>query len=488
MDSFRAVSSGTIYLGLMQLFQYALSFVFYVVVARVLGPVEVGSFSLLLMALGVFNAVTLLALNSAVIRFVSEGVGRGDVEYAYSSSAAAFRVLMCVSVPALLVGFALSPLLSLHFGVGVFDVVCMLSAAFILNLTSFYGAVMFGYSLFREVCVQNVLFVLLSRVLGLVLAYVGLRVLGLLLGFLLGSFATLLYSVFVLRGRVRYSAGGFSVGRLFGFSLPLYGYNVLGLVQGWLDVLVLSFVAGLAGAGTYYIAVSSVGPLAILWAPLSSALFPTLSSLDGCGDEVGFRVVGARALRVATGVVLPLSLALSSVSYTALSVVFGSRYAEACLPFSILAAVSILSAYSSIYSAELQSKGSTRPILLAGLVSVAAYVLLLAGLAARFGEVGAALARAGMVAVGFVVLLREVDVGLPENLLRSVLGSLLVAAPLLPIELLLDVSVYVKALVEFVVFAAVLALAYRFVKPLSWEDLELLKAALPVKLKRGRFW
>ena len=122
---------------------------------------------------------------------------------------------------------------------------------------------------------------------------------------------------------------------------------------------------------------------------------------------------------------------------------------------------------------------------MAGLVSVAAYVLLLAGLAAQFGQVGAALARAGMVAVGFVVLFREVDVGLPENLWRSVLGALLVAAPLLPIELLLNVGVYVKALVEFVVFAAVLALAYRFVKPLSGEDLELLKAAIHMRLKKA---
>jgi len=92
-----------------------------------------------------------------------------------------------------------------------------------------------------------------------------------------------------------------------------------------------------------------------------------------------------------------------------------------------------------------------------------------------------------MVGVGFAVLFREVNVSLPKNLWMSVLGALMVTAPLLPIELLLDTSVYVKALVEFVVFAAVLALAYRFVKPLSGEDLELLKAAVPMKFKRGRF-
>ena len=58
------------------------------------------------------------------------------------------------------------------------------------------------------------------------------------------------------------------------------------------------------------------------------------------------------------------------------------------------------------------------------------------------------------------------------------------ATSLLPIELLLDINVYVKALVELLVFAGALALAYRFVKPLSGEDLELLRFALPTKLAR----
>jgi O-antigen/teichoic acid export membrane protein len=144
-------------------------------------------------------------------------------------------------------------------------------------------------------------------------------------------------------------------------------------LRGWLDVAILSGVAGLSAAGTYFIAVSSVTPLTILWVPLSSALFPTLSFLEGSGDKEASKIVRDKSLRVATAIILPLSAALSSVSYTALSLVYGSRYAEASIPFSILSAMSILSAYSSIYSAELQSKGFTKPILIAGLLSIAAY-------------------------------------------------------------------------------------------------------------------
>jgi O-antigen/teichoic acid export membrane protein len=487
IDRSEDLASGTFYLTLMQVSYYALAFMFYIIVARVLSPSEVGSFSLLLMAMVVFNTLTLLALNNAVIKFVSEGLGRGDIEYSHSASTTALKVVLYVSLPALFAGFVLSPIISSYINVRVSDVVYILSSAFILNLTSWFGAVMLGYSLFRQVSLQNILFQFLSRVLGLLLAYIGLRVTGLSLGFLIGSSATLLYSLVVLRERLRFSRGSFPIRRLFDFSLPIYGHNIIGLLQGWLDVAILSGVAGLSAAGTYFIAVSSVTPLTILWVPLSSALFPTLSFLEGSGDKEASKIVRDKSLKVATAIILPLSAALSSVSYTALSLVYGSRYAEASIPFSILGAISILSAYSSIYSAELQSKGFTRPILIAGLLSVVAYLLLLAILAAPFRQVGAALARAAMVIVSFATLYRKASIPLPANLWKSLLSAIIVGGVLIPLEFFLNVGLYLKAFVELVVFIASFGLTFMFMKPVNKDDVELLKTAIPMKIRRNIF-
>jgi O-antigen/teichoic acid export membrane protein len=230
-----------------------------------------------------------------------------------------------------------------------------------------------------------------------------------------------------------------------------------------------------------------VTPLTILWVPLSSALFPTLSFLEGSGDKEASKIVRDKSLRVATAMILPLSAALSSVSYTALSLVYGSRYAEASIPFSILGAISILSAYSSIYSAELQSKGFTRPILIAGLLSVVAYLLLLAILAAPFRQVGAALARVAMVIVVFATLYRKTSIPLPANLWKSLLSAIIVGGVLIPLEIFLNTGLYLKAFVELVAFIASFGLTFMIMKPVNKDDVELLKTAIPMKIRRNIF-
>jgi len=484
MDRARSLASGTFYLTLMQASQYAVAFAFYAIIARVLTPGEVGCFSLLIMLLAVFNTLSLLALNSAVIKYVSENLGRGDEEYATASSEKAFKLILSVSLPALAFGFSASPAISAYVGTGVPEVLSILTSAFILNLTSYCGAIMYGYSMFREVSLQNVLYTSSSRFAGLLLAFLGFRVLGLSLGFLTGSIITFLYSIAALKGKIRRSGKHFPSAELLRFSMPVYGANVINLLQSWMDVAVLSSIAGLTAAGTYYIAVSSIAPLSILWQPLSSALFPTLSWINGSGNREEILNLHRRVLRIATAVILPLSFALASVSHTALSIVYGEKYAEASLPFTILALSAILSAYASIYSAELQSVGKTKPIFIAGVASTTVYMLLLATTTGLLGQVGAASARAMMTVAGFSILYREVGMRLPENLKRSALMAAFIASALTPIELFLQIDLRLKASIEALAFAAVLLPAFKLARPLNGEELNYLKLTL---LKTRRF-
>lgn len=479
MNKIKDLASGTFYLTLMQVLQYGVAFIFYVVVARVLSPAEVGCFSLLLMIMAVFNTLSLLALNNAVIKYVSENLGRGDEEQALASANKALKLILASSLPALAFGFSISPLIADHLKTGVFEVLSILASAFILNLTSYYGALMYGYSMFGKVSVQNVLYTISTRFSGIFLALLGLRVLGLSLGFLAGSFLTLLYSLAALKGKIRHlrHLNGFPSEKLLKFSLPLYGTNLIGLLQSWLDIAVLSSVAGLSSAGTYYIAVSSVTVLSILWQPLSSALFPTLSWINGSGGINEVFELNKKVLRIVTAVILPLSVALASASKTALSAVYGSRYAEASFSFTVLALSAILSAYASVYNVELQSTGRTKPIFKAGLASTAVYMLLLST-AVLIGQIGAALARAAMIAVGFSVLYFEAGVKVPDNLKRCILVAAFLASALIPIELFLRADLYFKASIEVLAFATVLSAAFKLLKPLGRDEMKLIKLPL----------
>jgi hypothetical protein len=116
---------------------------------------------------------------------------------------------------------------------------------------------------------------------------------------------------------------------------------------------------------------------------------------------------------------------------------------------------------------------------LAGVTSIVTYVVLLATITKPLGQVGAALARAAMIAVGFSVLHREVGAKLPSNLDKSLVVATALASTLAPIELFARTSIYLKAFVEASAFVLVALLAFKLVKPLDDYEVGLLKAMIP---------
>lgn len=134
MDQTGSLASGTFYLTLMHASHYAVASIFCVMVARVLNPDEVGSFSLLLMVMTLFNTLSLLTLNNAVIKYVSEDLRREGKGCALALSEKAFKLISCASLPALVIGFLVSPMISAYVKTGILEVLSILVSTFILNL------------------------------------------------------------------------------------------------------------------------------------------------------------------------------------------------------------------------------------------------------------------------------------------------------------------------------------------------------------------
>ncbi len=303
-------------------------------------------------------------------------------------------------------------------------------------------------------------------------------VLGVMEGFLLGSLACLIFSAFVLRGRLPDPRGDFSLKEVLSFSLPLYLSNIIALAQGWLDVLILSSAAVPAVTGSYYLVLMGSSILSILWTPLCSALLPVLSSSFGRNGSVE---VGA-PIRIMTFIVLPPCLSIAAVSRTALSIVYGG-YEEMSLILSMFSALSILSAYISLYNVILQAIKYTKPVFSAGALSTAIYIALLPILTPSFGSIGAATCRAFLIATSFLVLHIYVSRRLKADIKfmgRILLMSAIIALPLLLIEFMVDLPGIIKGACEASAFLLLWILAARALRPLSDEDWEILVEAVPI--------
>src|SRR5712692_9257000 len=112
--------------------------------------------------------------------------------------------------------------------------------------------------------------------------------------------------------------------------------------------------------GPYYLVVSSVNFLSVLWMPVNQAIYPALSAAHSTGDpkEVSARLT--TAFRLINLTVLPISADLAAITPTALDIVYGASYVGVSLTLSILALSSIFVAQGVFLVTTLLAVGHTR--------------------------------------------------------------------------------------------------------------------------------
>lgn len=492
------VATGTVHITIMSVIGYLASFLFYTGIARILTPEEVGLVSLMLSAMAIFNTFTLLAINYAVIKFVSEFQAKGDEASSAAITRQALRLLTALSLLAFASIAVLSPSISaiaFQNKIEVFTFLLFLSVSLILNYTSYYGAVMAGLAMFGAVAVQNIIYSIGSRVSSIAFSLFGFGVSGVAVGFLLGALTCLTYSLYALRGTKAHSVTGkdnFPLRNMLSFSLPLYAFNVITLAQGWIDTLLLySLTSALAVTGTYYIVVASSGILSILWSPIVFTLLPALSGRYGTGGAASINYALTRAIKLIVPPLLLVSVALAAISGTVVTVLYGQRYAEGILPFAILMLLSIFYALSNLFMTSFQAIGKTTYIAIAGSLSVLANVAIVFLLVEPFGILGAALGRASMMIVMFMTTYLAV-----RNLLKvtwhkatiakSALAALTVGSPLFVLDTWLKKSalpLWQVAVLDLILFLVIGLVSFKLFKPFDKDDLELLESVLPSVLK-----
>ena len=197
---------------------------------------------------------------------------------------------------------------------------------------------------------------------GLVLAYKGLGPLGIPSGWAIGASVALLLSIFLMKGKLP-KGDNFPARTLLVFSLPLFASALVTLLQGWGDIALLQAILGQFGTtGAYYLVVTSVSFLSILWTPAAGALYPALSSSFTSQGPTGVSEKLGVAMRLVNLTVLPTGTALAVIAPTALEAVYGPSLLAGALPFAILAITIIFSAQSLLLITTLQAIGKTKPL------------------------------------------------------------------------------------------------------------------------------
>jgi O-antigen/teichoic acid export membrane protein len=488
------VPRGTAYFAAQQIVVYAGTFVYYVLLIRILNLSQIGEISLLTGATAVFTTITQFALPAAATRFISASIGGQDPSTAGAVARTSLMLTITIALPALLLSILASPWIAttiFHNSNAIGFLVVAFASSFLLDITTLYGAYFLGLGRYAETAYQNILYHPLSRGLGLILAYKGLGPLGIPTGWAIGAFASLLLSIYLLKGKLP-RANRFPARPLLLFSLPLFATAIITLLQGWGDIALLQAILGQFGTtGAYYLVVTSVSFLSILWTPAAGALYPALSSSYTSQGPTGVSEKLGVAMRLVNLTVLPTGTALAVIAPTALEAVYGPSLLAGALPFAILAITIIFSAQSLLLITTLQAIGKTKPILW---ISVAATIIDLTavGLGARplgttAGATGRALLALGTMTLAWWTLRRTLHVPLTHGLSKALLVAILTAATLAIADYALATNLHLTPLLRLPVLVIVFALCFLIVSRelyvFTEADFDLLENALPHALR-----
>jgi len=494
------VARGATYIFLQGLASAALGVIYIVFLTRILSPEEYGVFSVLTFILGLQQTFGLLALPSASIKYIAQFLAEGDREKAKGVAVRVLQVSVFTSVAAFLGLFLLSGWISATLSIPILVVQTLALASIFVVLL--FQAIPFlqGLQMMRHIATVNLLYTVVQYGGALYLAYAGLGLLGVAMGWTVGLVVSSVLVLVLTAKHLGIFGKPYALKPLLRFSYPIYIASVLGFFVLWIDQLFVLPYEGLATFGAYNIANRAAVVPGLVSSALVAALFPKLSQLYTQFGKDSLETAFTTTTRYVVLVGFPMITLVAVLAYPIIILFAGAQYAPAALPLVLLSVASLFSALGVAISPTffaMERPGIASIVAFASVLTDALFSYVLIALLGT-GMIGAALAKIFAAVVGFflgtIILKQFIRVKFATEMLWKVsvacafmvtvvLGFDVVRQQLLglPYEFLvfrlhlLPIYVLVGGVAYFIAVAALRAVGK--------EDIELLSEYLPGKLK-----
>jgi O-antigen/teichoic acid export membrane protein len=495
------VPRGAAYLTSQQAILYSTYLIFYLFLTRILNTTEVGEVGILSLLQALFIGFTSGSFPSAATRFISRGLATGDANMAGGVAKTTLRMSIAIAVP----GLAGAALVSRFFGqsilagTGASELLFLtFVGGFLLDLLNLYAAFFLGIGRYAQTLYQNILYVPLSRGLGLALA-LQFKVAGIALGWAIGGLVTIFLSLYMWHGQLPRSRP-YPLRPILAFSMPVFASALVTIGQQWGDIGIIYALLGAGILGPYYVVVQSVSFLSALWTPVNQAIYPALSASHSTGEIEAVSDRLSLAFRLINLAVLPIAAALAAIAPTALDIIYGARYASQSLAFSILSLSSVFVAQGALLVIVLQAVGRTRKYLQVTIASTLLYFVVvgsavyfaktafgISALETLAGAIGRAILAISIVLLAHSALRGVVRPHTGAALSKAVPLAIGVAAPLLAVDQFFLAYHPVRPLFQLILLFGVFLVSYTLVsrelRVFHRGDFAILHDALPRRLR-----
>lgn len=403
------IAQGGVALLLASVFGNGLSYVFGIVLARLLGPAEFGVYAL---ALSIFNAMVLVALlgmDTGVIKFIAAHLAEGRTHHARATSV---QVGLIAMVSGLVVGIGLAvlagPLSGAVYKMPRLDMVLWFFGAMLplACVSTIFVAVLQAFQTIRPMIVIKYLWEPIGKLtLAGGLAWAGVGLAGVMAALVLTAAVSVVMSALAVIRMTGVRMLDVSRWRqdnlkgLLGYGLPLALSNAVAAFTVRSDILILGYWASAQEVGIYLAAFQTSAMLALVLGAFDTAVAPMIGGAWAQQNRVRLEHVYQTAGRLVFSVALPLALIMIIFAADVLGV-FGLEFAAGAACLTVLVIGQLLNGVSGTASTVLLMSGRSRLVMtnsiIVGVILVAASALLIP----VWGIWGAALATSvGLVAI-----------------------------------------------------------------------------------------
>ncbi len=394
MTEEQKVIRGATYLFIKDIITNGSSIIFFMFIARILTKTEVGVLIALTMIVTFFNYFGTLALPEAASKYISESIGKKDLDSAKGYTMRIISIGLILSTISAVSSFMFSNGISLLlFKTNTYNEIIMILSidVFFFVLINFLRGTARGWQNFSAIAVSDTIEYVLKFGIALILVFTGLGIYGIIIGWILGdSIGAGAY--FMALGTKDYSKSHVPIKHLLVYSFPLYGSLIAEYLTMNIDKFFVLTYLTTAELGIYGAVVTVVGIASIVYASMSGVLFPKFSELNADRHEKMISAAKKSSKFVAL-VSAPIAFGLASISYEVLVLFLGPAYGEGAHALTLISLSLIPVSLTAVVNSLLLSKGHTQDILKSQLLGVFTGTAASIYFTASLGLIGAAISR-----------------------------------------------------------------------------------------------
>ena len=450
-----------------------------IVIARLLGPDNMGLYAIALAAPNLISTFRDWGVTTAMIKYSAEANSENNVAKIRSVfvSGLAFEIIVGLALSVL--SLALSQFLAQFLGRPAIVQLIQIASLFVLTgaLVNTASAAFTGIEKMHLNSIMLIVQSIVKTALIIALVAVGLGTLGAVIGFSVGVLFAGLIGVLLMfvmyRSLPKPTTNALelmkTIKTMLRYGLPLsIGAILSGFLTQFNSTIMAIFVTNNAYIGNYSVALNFVVLITFFATPVTTMLFPAFSKLDAQKDKETLRNVFQYSVKYAALIVVPVTVLVMALAQPAIGTIFEDKYVQAPLYLALLSVIYLFSALGSLSTTSIiNGQGYTKYNLKLTLLSVAIGFPLSFVLISQFGIIGLIVASTTFSLPGFFLSLRFIkkNFGVTVDWVSSAKITISSAAAGLltyfvisilpfsnPIKLIAGVVVFVVA---FLVFAVV---------------------------------